>query len=131
MHFCQPLQVIALQGVFHCAGQTGPHVRQKLLPHLQVGGRWRRRNQFAIRAPGDTFAVQVGDMTAQQAGGGAGGLVLPLPVADVEGHADGGLPLIHCIEEPLQRFDASALGGLVIFHQQVDRLLLEAGGQGV
>ncbi|MNP39377.1 hypothetical protein D3C76_1329500 [compost metagenome] len=47
-----------------------------------------------------------------------GRFALPLPVTDVEGHAQAQLKVVGALEELLQRFDPSALGALVVLHQQ-------------
>ncbi|MNN54558.1 hypothetical protein D3C81_1693810 [compost metagenome] len=45
-------------------------------------------------------------------------LALPLPVADVEGHAQAQPKRVGTLEELQQRFDPATLCGLIVFHQQ-------------
>ena len=72
----------------HGPGNTLSHMFEQLFPQMQVGGAGRQGHQLAVLAPRYSLAVQVIHMTAQQPRGGERGLVLPLPVADVEGHAE-------------------------------------------
>ena len=101
----------------------------QVLPVLQVGVGWRCGDQFAVRATAHAFAVQIGDVAAQQAGCGTGRLILPVPVADIEGHADWRLLLFNLIEKTLHGLNAPTVGGLVVFYQQAYRLLVEQGSE--
>ncbi|MNT90152.1 hypothetical protein D3C72_2309960 [compost metagenome] len=81
-------QVFALQRILRCAHNALGHVLQQLLPLMHVRYRRRDGDQFAVGAAGHGFAVHVADMPTEQPRGAGGGLVLPLPVPDVEGHFD-------------------------------------------
>src|SRR5450830_964979 len=118
---CNGQQVVALQRVFHGPGYTLTHLAQQTFPQFQVGGARWQGDELAVRALGHGFAVQVVDMPAEQARGAAGGLVLPVPVADIEGHFHWQLLLLDLIEKTQQGLDTSTLGGLVVLHQQAHR----------
>ena len=118
-------QVIALQWVFGGAHNALGHVPQQLFPQMQVADGGRHGDQFAVGAPGHGFAVHVADMPSEQTCGVGGGLVLPLPVADVEGHLDRQIMLLDRREKALERLDAAALQGLVVFHQQLHRTVAQ------
>src|SRR5471030_3293346 len=92
---------------------------------MQVGGAGRYRHQFTVGPADHRFAMHVTDMPTEQPRGAGGGLVLPLPVADVEGHFDRQVVLLVFIEETLERFDAPAVQGLVVFDQQLHRALAQ------
>ncbi|MEG0882623.1 MAG: MFS transporter, partial [Janthinobacterium sp.] len=84
---------------------------------------WLMAAAIAVGAAGHGFAMHVTDMTPQQPRGAGGGLVLPLPVADVEGHLHRQLLLFNRSKEALKGFDAPAIQGLVVLHQQLHGML--------
>ena len=105
------------------------HVPQQLFPQMQVADGRRYGDQFAVGAAGHGFAMHITDMSPQRAGGAGGGLVLPVPVANVEGHLDRQVVLFDGGEETLKRLDAPSVQGLVVLYQQMHRALLESLGQ--
>ncbi|MNI76508.1 hypothetical protein D3C73_1327430 [compost metagenome] len=82
-------QVIALQRIFRGPHDTLGHVSQQVFPLLQVTDGGRDGHQFAVGAARDRFAMYVTDMPPEQPRGAGGGLILPAPIADIEGHFDG------------------------------------------
>lgn len=83
----------------------------------QVGGRRRYRDQLAVAVADHRLAVHVADVAAQAQGGIVHRLLLPAPVADVEGHRQVQLLALGEAEEAFQHLDPAALGRLVVLHQ--------------
>ncbi|MNY65378.1 hypothetical protein D3C86_2026420 [compost metagenome] len=75
--------------------------------------------------------MHITDVPTEQPCSAGGGLVLPLPVADIEGHFDRQLVLLDFIEEPLERLDTATVQGLVVLYQQLHGTVAEQAGEGL
>ncbi len=119
-----------------CSGYSdGPRhafreMLQQALPVLQVGGRRRHRDQLAVAVADHRLAVHVADIAAKAQGGFVGRLLLPAPVADVEGHRQVQLLAFGEAEEAFQHLDPAALGRLVVLHQQLQAVARQAPAEG-
>src|SRR3989344_5373672 len=115
--FAGPLhQGIASQRVFRRAHDTLGHVPQQVFPLLQVAGGGRYGDQLAVGATGHRFAVHIVHMAPEQSRSARWRLVLPVPIADIEGHPDWQAVLLDLREKALEGLDATAVQGLVVFH---------------
>jgi len=74
---CSGYSAARINPLWPCAAQV--------FPLLQIAVGRRDSDQFAVDAARHRFAVHVADVATEQACGAGGGLVLPVPVADIEG----------------------------------------------
>ncbi|MNT50330.1 hypothetical protein D3C72_1872440 [compost metagenome] len=54
-----------------------------------------------------------------------------MPIADIEGHLDRQLVLLDVREKTLEGFNAAAVQGLVVFHQQLHGAFAQHSGEGL
>ena len=122
-------EVVALEWILHRPHDALGHVAKQLFPLLQIRRGGRGGNQFAIGPARHGLAVHVADVTTEHSSGACSALVLPVPVADIEGHSDGQLVLLHFAEKALKGFDAASVQGLVVFYQQLHAAVAQGTGQ--